>query len=715
MAYSKEKQQILVSSLTNIGALVGHNELGLAGGIKGLEMSVEQSQCIEEAKAVHDGLFKIVVMGTFTSGKSTFINALIGEKLLPESALPCTAILTFIQYGTDENHVDVYMADENQADGSVKKGECIQMDIETFKNEYQYTLADEKMYKDTGSVPRFAKVKYAVMYSSKPLIEGGICIIDSPGLQDKGVATELALSIAQKAQAIIYLTLERGFEENDKEYIYSNFKNCPNNIFFGINKFDLVKANERSAALQKMKDEVSPVFKGQDGKVNDELLNRRVFGFSALRALDSQRGMTYDREEDIEVKLDDAQRKSKFEKSWFAPFEQELETFLTTDERCLAQYQNCFHRMASTYRNAEKQISEYLYAYENEIQMDNQKKEECEKIISDIKSSIELTRVTFDNCSLKIQNAVADLLSGCVTDIDRSWEQDMQDLAKKVDVGTFSYMWQGIKQINPLASKASKEESMKRFTAKFIDVVTEYFVNRVDTYITENGVVVDAVVEECQEHLNVSLNRTDDLFKDLTKELLKINPDNNNPSENKNWLQIMISAYLGDFSAVLKGGMEGKAPWIDYLKKTIFNTVWQIVLLSFVDGGLGVLLAIAIEYLQGRNNKSETVKKVLESSKNGIVKAIRENTEEMKDSLNRKIALEMNNEKDKQCAINLQKLDDEQKRMKNIEEFYHEHNTNLEEEKVRFGRILDEMYQEATKAYSVVFDKKLTLDQFKKF
>ena len=176
-----------------------------------------------------------------------------------------------------------------------------------------------------------------------------------------------------------------------------------------------------------------------------------------------------------------------------------------------------------------------------------------------------------------------------------------------------------------------------------------------------------------------------------------------------------ISAYLGDFSAVLRGGMEGKAPWIDYLKKTIFNTVWQIVLLSFVDGGLGVLLAIAIEYLQGRNNKSETVKKVLESSKNGIVKAIRENTEEMKDSLNKKIALEMNNEKDKQCVINLQRLNDEQNRMKNIEEFYLEHNTNLEEEKVRFDRILDEIYQEATRSYSVVFDKKLTLDQFKQF
>ena len=75
----------------------------------------------------------------------------------------------------------------------------------------------------------------------------------------------------------------------------------------------------------------------------------------------------------------------------------------------------------------------------------------------------------------------------------------------------------------------------------------------------------------------------------------------------------------------------------------------------------------------------------------------------------------MNNEKDKQCVINLQRLNDEQNRMKNIEEFYLEHNTNLEEEKVRFDRILDEIYQEATRSYSVVFDKKLTLDQFKQF
>lgn len=713
MINSKEKQQILVSSLTRIGALAGTNDAGVADGIKGMEMSKEQSKCNDEAKAVRDGLFKIVVMGTFSCGKSTFINALIGSKVLPESVVPCTAILTFVQYGTDESRADVYMVDEKQADGSVKVGDCITMNVEDFQKEYQYTREDERTFLDTGSVPRFEKVKYAVIYCSKPLMEEGVTIIDSPGLEDKAVATEIALNIAQKAQAVIYVALERGFSQPDKDYISANFKNCPNNVFFVINKFDLVSLNDRPKILQKIKDEVAPIFT-VNGTLDKELLNRRVFGVSSLRALDSRRGMTYDIEEEKEIELSESQRESKFEKSWFAPFEKELETFLTTDEKCIAQYQNCFNRMASTYRNVERQISEYIQVYTDEIQMDAQQKEECEKIIVDIQSSIDLTRATFDNCSLKIQNAVTSLLNGCASKIDRSWEQDMKDLAQKVDVGTLSYMWQGIKQMNPLASKQSKEANMKKFTSKFIDVVTEYFSDRVSSYITDNEAVVDKVVKECQEELNVSISKTDALFCDLAKNL--VNGDSISVQNGeKNWLQIMLSAYLGDFSASFKGGLDGKAPWVEYLKKTIFNTVWQTVLMCIVDGGLGVLLAVTIEYVQSKSNKNETVKKILEKSKDSLIKVIKEKTEDMTETLNKQIASEMNKKKEEQCAGSMQKLDDERKRMRNIEEFYANHNTNLESEKARFDKILTAIYQEAANAYSVVFDKQLTEQQLKLF
>lgn len=714
MAYSIEKQQKLMTSLINIGSLAGTNSIGVANGIKGLEMGLEQNKCNEEAKAVRDGLFKVAIMGTFSSGKSTVINALVGAKILPESALPCTAILTFIQYGTEENRVDVYMVDEIQDDGSVKVGECCQMSVKDFQEEYKYTIEDEKQFKETGTVERFAKVKYAVMYCSKPLMEGGVSIIDSPGLEDKKVATELALKIAQEAQALIYVATEKGFADYDKQYITSAFHNCPNNIFFLLNKFDLVKKDDRENAIAKLKLDLKSVFTDENGQFNEELCKRRMFGVSALRALDARRGMKYDMDMEEEIKLSDVECEKMYNLSWFGPFENELEKFLTTDEKCVAQYQKCFSQMASTYRNASVQIEDYISAYESEIQLDSEQKAECAQIIADIRKSIKLTEATFDNCSLKIQNKIADVLNGCSASIDKSWEQDMVDLAQKVDVGTLKYMWTGLKQMNPLSSKESKRKSMEEFTGKFITVVSDYFVEKVDNYLAENKIAIDQEVEDCQKHLNISLDSTESLFKDLSKKIT--NGKNTSISESdKNWLQIMISGYLGDFSAALKGATDGKASWVEFLKKTIFNTVWQFVLLSLVDGGLGVILALLIEYMQGKSNKNDTVKKILSSSKDDIVRTIRQQTSEICNTLNKQIAVEINKKKNEKSEDMNQKLCDEEKKMETINAAFSDHNFNLDTEKTRFRAILSTIYDEADEAYSVVFGKELSLQQFESF
>ena len=311
-------------------------------------------------------------------------------------------------------------------------------------------------------------------------MEGGVTIIDSPGLEDKKIATELALKIAQESQAIIYVVTEKGFADYDKQYIASAFHNCPNNVFFLLNKLDLIRKDQKQEAIKKLKLDVKSVFTDRDGQFDEELCNRRIFGISALRALDARRGMTYDNEIDDDRTLSDDECKTRFERSGFGPFEKELETFLTTDEKCIAQYQKCFSQMASTYRNAEGQIEDYIKAYENEVQMDEKQETECKEIINNIRKSIDLTEKSFDNCSLRIQNKIAEVLNGCAQNIDKSWEQDMVHLAEKVDVGTFSYMWNGIKQMNPLASKASKQADMEKFTSKFITVVSDYFVERID-------------------------------------------------------------------------------------------------------------------------------------------------------------------------------------------------------------------------------------------
>ena len=49
-----------------------------------------------------DELFLLVVVGEFNSGKSAFINALIGRQMLAEGVTPTTAEINIIVYGPAE-------------------------------------------------------------------------------------------------------------------------------------------------------------------------------------------------------------------------------------------------------------------------------------------------------------------------------------------------------------------------------------------------------------------------------------------------------------------------------------------------------------------------------------------------------------------------------------------------------------------------------------
>src|SRR5262245_25480650 len=62
-----------------------------------LERSIEQL----------DELSLLVVVGEFNSGKSAFINALAGQKVMEEGVTPTTAQVTLLTYGTDRSSRNV--------------------------------------------------------------------------------------------------------------------------------------------------------------------------------------------------------------------------------------------------------------------------------------------------------------------------------------------------------------------------------------------------------------------------------------------------------------------------------------------------------------------------------------------------------------------------------------------------------------------------------
>ena len=59
----------------------------------------EDQDALSDAAEQLTSLFLLVVVGEFNSGKSAFLNALVGAKVMPEGVTPTTAVINLLQHG----------------------------------------------------------------------------------------------------------------------------------------------------------------------------------------------------------------------------------------------------------------------------------------------------------------------------------------------------------------------------------------------------------------------------------------------------------------------------------------------------------------------------------------------------------------------------------------------------------------------------------------
>ena len=77
----------------------------------GPDGSAEDMRHFRQAREALSGLFLLVIAGEFNSGKSSFINALLGEKVLPEGVTPTTDRINLLRQGptVSENLLEAYL------------------------------------------------------------------------------------------------------------------------------------------------------------------------------------------------------------------------------------------------------------------------------------------------------------------------------------------------------------------------------------------------------------------------------------------------------------------------------------------------------------------------------------------------------------------------------------------------------------------------------
>lgn len=243
--------------------------------------------------------FKVLVVGEFKRGKSTFINALLGEEILPSYAKPCTAIINEIKWGETRRALLHFSSDDSG------NNQPTSQDIPIDQIEEYVVIKDGVNEKEAIHNMPYEKVE---LFWDLDLCKNGVEIIDSPGLNENEVRQKVTMDYLSTVDAILFvLTCEALASQSEIDVINNTLRKAGHeDIFFICNRFDSIRKREREDIKQYGINKLAPLTKKAE---------KRVFFISALKAL--------------EGRLDDDD--DEVQKSGILPLEKDLQEFLIDD------------------------------------------------------------------------------------------------------------------------------------------------------------------------------------------------------------------------------------------------------------------------------------------------------------------------------------------------------------------------------------------------
>lgn len=252
-----------------------------ASGKLELSHNIESLQTVSQE--LRQGMFRLLVLGDMKRGKSTFLNALLGQNLLPSDVNPCTAVMTVLRYGATEK-VTIHYNDSQPPE---------EISFSQFKERYTIKPEEAKTLEQQSQLA-FPTVSHAVVEHPLPLLGQGIELIDSPGLNDTEARNELSLGYLYNCHAVLFvLSASQPLTLDERRYLQNYLQGRGLSIFFLINGWDRIQSGlidpEDPVALQEAEARVRQVFQAnlapyyQVGEQN--LYEQRVFEIAALSAL----------------------------------------------------------------------------------------------------------------------------------------------------------------------------------------------------------------------------------------------------------------------------------------------------------------------------------------------------------------------------------------------------------------------------------------------
>jgi len=226
------------------------------------DVSAERIEGVREQ--LDEGELSVAVVGEINRGKSTFLNALLGETVFPSRTMVCTAGVTVLDHGETPRAEVVY-----------KDGSAEEIDLSGEAPAQILKKVVSRSNKDVQDI-QVTRVWYP-----NPFTGNGLVLVDTPGVNDPDHwREEITYSYLAEADAVIMLLDPmQPLSASETEFLDAKILDRSiANLIFVVNKIDDVPQSDREDALARVRDMLS-----------EHVPNPTVYPVAAKPALDAKR------------------------------------------------------------------------------------------------------------------------------------------------------------------------------------------------------------------------------------------------------------------------------------------------------------------------------------------------------------------------------------------------------------------------------------------
>lgn len=417
-----------------------------------LELSNTAHSIADTIEKIADEHFEVAIVGEFKRGKSTLINALLGEEVLPADVLPATATLNRVTY-SETPYVEVEYKDGTSENVDINK------------------LADYVTKLSYESEKRAESVKQATVHYATDFCKNNVDIIDTPGLNDDEQMTNVTLSILPEIDAAVFvISANSPFSQFEKEFLEKKMLTSDmGRIIFAVNCFGTFSKEDEDRIVETVEKRIgsyvmekAKMVMGENSKefavYKRKIGKPRVIGVYAKKALMAK----------------ESHDEKMLEESNFPTFEKALETMLTKERGSIT-----LQILANKIISSGSEIINSIVLRENSLMMETDefmdKYNAAIEEIDEIRTKKREEFVRINEAANQVFESLQPILDGYWTQIEETAMQVIDDY--------------------PMSADDLKRDKLKIVYSKLTEKIKENIENK-----------AQIICEQIQNEINVALS-----------------------------------------------------------------------------------------------------------------------------------------------------------------------------------------------------------------